>query len=121
MILVAHGKEKHTVLFAQLGSVFSTENKEGLSHTSLTERHWDETGFVLALEILESGSAGKLICNLTRQNEWEELTDEDIYGDPWLCRLCGEEPPFLLLRRLRTKLDHVKDTWAKTCKEQEEI
>lgn len=32
-----------------------------------------------------------------------------------------EKIPRLLLRRLRTKLDHVKDTWAKTCKEQEEI
>ena len=36
---------------------------------------------VLALEVLESGSAGKfyIICNLARHNDWEELSDEEIY------------------------------------------
>ena len=92
-------------------------------HTSLTERHWDETGFVLALEILESGSAGKfyMICNLTRQDECEELTDEDIYGDHWLRRLCGEEPPFTIAQVEGQGLNLIKDTWAKTCEEREEI
>ena len=105
------------------GSVISTRNKEGLSHTSLTEEHWDETGFVLALEILESGSAGKfyMIYNLTPQNEWEELTDEDIIGDPRICRLCGEEPPFTIAQVEGQGLDLLKDTWAKTCEEEEEI
>lgn len=107
------------------GSVLSTTNEEGLSHTSLTERHcdWDETGFVLALEILESGSAGKfyIICNLTRQNEWEELTDEDVFGDYWLRRLCGEDPQFTIAQVEGQGLDLIKDSWAKASEEQEEI
>ena len=46
----------------------------------------------------ESGSAGKfyMICNLTQQNVWEELNDEDIIGDPRNCRLCGKGPPFTI-------------------------
>jgi hypothetical protein len=93
------------------------------SDISLTERHWDDTGFVLALEILESGSAGKfyMICNLTRQNEWEELSDEKIYGNPWLLRLCGEEPPFTVAQVEGQGLGLLKDTWEKACEEKEEI
>jgi hypothetical protein len=80
-------------LFA--GKILSIRIEDRHSGTSLTERHWDDTGFVLALEILESGSAGKfyMICDLTWQNEWEELSEE-INDEPWLLRLCGEEPPF---------------------------
>lgn len=62
-----------------------------------------------------------MICNLTRQNEWEEPTDEDIFGYPWLRRLCGEESPFTIAQVEGQGLDLVKDTWAKTCEEQEEI
>lgn len=62
-----------------------------------------------------------MICNLTRQNEWEELTDEDIFGNPWLRRLCGEESPFTIAQVEGQGLDLVKDIWAKICEEQEEI
>lgn len=75
------------------------------------------------MEILESGSASEfyIICNLTRQNEWEELTDEDVYGDHWLRRLCGEEPPFTIAQVEGQGFDLIKESWAKACKEQEEI
>jgi len=62
-----------------------------------------------------------MICNLTRQNDWEELSDEEIYGDPWLRRLCGEEPPFTVAQVEGQGLDLLKDTWAKACEEKEEI
>ena len=62
-----------------------------------------------------------MICNLTRHNEWEELSDEEIYGDPWLRRLCGEELPFTVAQVEGQGLDLLKDTWTKACEEKEEI
>lgn len=59
-----------------------------------------------------------MVCNLTQQNKWEELTDEDIFGDPWLRRLCEEEH---IAQVEGQGLNLVKDTWAKTCKEQEKV
>jgi hypothetical protein len=52
------------------------------------------------LEILESGFAGKfyMICDLTWQNEREELSKE-----------------------IREDLGLLKDTWEKACEEKEEI
>ena len=89
----------------------------------LTEQQWDDTGFVLALEILESGSAGKfyVICNLTRQNEWEELSDAEIYDDLWLLRFCREDPPFTVAQVEGQGLGLLKDTWEKALEEKEEI
>jgi hypothetical protein len=108
-------------LFA--GNILSTRIEDRHSGTSLIERHWDDTGFVLALEILESGSAGKfyMICNLTREDDWEELSDEEIYDKPWLLRLCGEEPPFAVAQVDGQGLGLLKDTWEKACEEKEEI
>jgi hypothetical protein len=106
-----------------IGKILSTRIEDKHSGTSLTERHWDDTGFVLALEILESRSTGKfyMIRDLTWQNEWEELSEE-IYDDPWLLRLCGEEePPFTVAQVDGQGLGLLKDTWEKACEEKEEI
>jgi hypothetical protein len=107
-------------LFA--GKICSTRIEGRHSDILLTERHWDDTGFVLALEILESGSAGKfyVICNLT-WSEWEEPSDEEIYGNPWRLRLCGEEPPFTVAQVEGQGLGLLKDSWEKACEEKEEI
>lgn len=89
---------------------------------SLTGKHWDDTGFVLALEILESGSAGKfyIICNLTREADLE-LSDEDIASDPGLLKLCGEEPSFTVAQVDGQGLELIKDTWENACDEKARI
>jgi hypothetical protein len=61
-----------------------------------------------------------MIRNLTWQNEWEELSEE-IYDDPWLRRLCGDEPPFTVAQVDGQGLGLLKDTWEKACEEKEEI
>lgn len=105
------------------GKIVSTKIEDRNCNTPLTKRTWDDTGFVLALEISESGSAGKfyMICNLTRREEWEELSDEDIYDRPWLLRLCGEEPPFTVAQIEGQGFGLLKSTWEKACEEKKEI
>jgi hypothetical protein len=73
------------------------------------------------LEILESGLVGKfyMICDLTWQNEREELSKE--IREDWLLRLCGEEPPFTVAQVDGQDLGLLKDTWEKACEEKEEI
>jgi hypothetical protein len=61
-----------------------------------------------------------MIRDLTWQNEWEELSEE-IYDDPWLLRLCGDEPPFTVAQIDGQGLGLLKDTWEKACEEKEEI
>jgi hypothetical protein len=62
-----------------------------------------------------------MIRDLTWQNEWEELSEE-IYDDPWLLRLCGEEEtPFTVAQVDGQGLGLLKDTWEKACEEKEEI
>lgn len=108
------------------GKILSTRFEDRNSNTSLPERQWGDTGFVLALEILASGSStGKLymICNLTRQNEWEELSDKEIYDDPWLLRLCEEEEPPFTVAQIEGGhgLGLLKDNWEKAYEEEEDI
>ncbi|RTE84273.1 hypothetical protein BHE90_001128 [Fusarium euwallaceae] len=117
-----HGSDKQTLVFAQLGRVMSTLIDDENLDASLTGRHWDDTGFVLALGILESGSSGDfyLICNLTRQDD-EELSDEDIDSDPGLLKLCGEEPSFTVAQVEGQGLELLKDTWENACDEKARI
>ncbi|RSL42980.1 hypothetical protein CEP54_015272 [Fusarium duplospermum] len=117
-----HGREKQTLLFAQLGRVMSTRIDDGHLDASLAGKHWDDTGFVLALEILESGSAGNfyMICNLTREDDLE-LSDEDIASDPGLLKLCGEEPFFTVAQVDGQGLELLKDTWENACDEKARI
>ncbi|KAH8659532.1 hypothetical protein BGZ61DRAFT_593942 [Ilyonectria robusta] len=119
----ARGSEKQTLLFAQLGRIMSTRINDGHLDASLAGRHWDDTGFVLALEILESGSAGNfyMICNLTRQDDVEELSDEDIASDPGLLKLCGEETSFTVAQVDGQGPELLKDTWENACDERAKI
>lgn len=101
----------------------STRIDDGHLDASLAGRHWDDTGFVLALDILESGSAGNfyMICNLTRRDDVEELSDEDITSDPELLKLCGEEPSFTVAQVDGQGLELLKDTWEIACDEKDKI
>ena len=62
-----------------------------------------------------------MICNLTWQNKWEELSDKEICNDPRLGRLCDGEPPFTVAQIEGQGLTLLKDTWDKAYENKEEI
>lgn len=62
-----------------------------------------------------------MICNLTWQNDWEELSDEEIYDDPRLRRLCDGGAPFTVAQIEGQGLGLLKDTWDSVEKDKEDI
>lgn len=140
---VSGGQEKQTLLFAPLGSychapvksfaitiadllagsILATKIEDGDEDASITQRRWDDTGYVLALHIVESGSARDLyvIRNLTAQNCWEEFSDEEIYADSSPRGCFGQMSPFTLAKIKDQRLGLLKDSWERTCTEKREI
>ncbi|KIW96961.1 uncharacterized protein Z519_02352 [Cladophialophora bantiana CBS 173.52] len=55
---------------------------------------WQDSGFVLVLEIRIDGLPGAFhtIHNLTFHNDWEGLTDDEVYGDPDVLTLFESGP-----------------------------
>lgn len=60
-----------------------------------------------------------MICNLTWQDDWAELSDDEIYDRPWLLRLCEGVPPFTVAQIEGQGLGLIKDSWDKACEEDE--
>lgn len=89
-----------------LGNIMSTKIQQqdtvghGLRSGIVPLGPWYDTGYVLALEILESGLGGKyyIIRNLTSQEDWEGLPDATVQEDQLLVSLCGKIDPFTVAR-----------------------
>jgi hypothetical protein len=75
------------------------------------------------LELQRSGLPGTfyVMCNLTCHNDNEEMTDEEIYGDPDLLKFCQSGPSFTVARVEDQGLDLLNGSWNKIRKENERI
>lgn len=106
-----------------VGKIFYASIDQPDPFRTLDERSWYDTGFVLALELQRSGLPGTfyVMCNLTWHNDYEEMTDEEIYGDPNLLKFCQSGPSFTVARVEGQGLDLLNDSWKKIRKEKERI
>jgi hypothetical protein len=78
---------------------------------------------VLALELHSSGLPGKfyIMSNLTWENDYEEMTAEEIYGDPSLLKFCGNEQSFTVARVEGQGLDLLHESWTDLVEENKKI
>ena len=106
-----------------VGKIFYASIDQPDPFRTLDERSWYDTGFVLTLELQRSGLPGTfyVMCNLTWHNGNEEMTDEEIYGDPDLLKFCQSGPPFTVARVEGQGLDLLNGSWNKIRKENERI
>jgi hypothetical protein len=106
-----------------VGKIFCTPIDKPGPFRTLDEGFWLDTGFVLALELQRSGLPGTfyVMCNLTGHTDYEEITDEEIYGDPNLLKLCWSGPSFTVARVEGQGLDLLNGSWDKIREENERI
>jgi hypothetical protein len=75
------------------------------------------------LEIQKSGLPGTfyMMCNLTWHYDYEEMTDEEIYGHPNLLKFCRSGPSFTVARVEGQGLDLLNESWKEIRKRKERI